>query len=108
VGRKAKLKQQRKQQAKQQQTFTFKDSLTGATIEFSAQQFAVLAEQKAAARKEGEEIGQGRAIAFFLDWLENVEQIPGIGPKTAEKLQKHFIKQYGLDEANKGVAEHEK
>lgn len=53
--------------------------------------------------KVGNDHGRGQAIAFFLDWLERLEVVRGIGPKTAKKIQDEFMKKYG--EGDKHEAE---
>lgn len=45
--------------------------------------------------KVGNEHGRGQSIAFILDWFERLENVHGIGPKTAKKIQDEFLKKYG-------------
>lgn len=39
----------------------------------------------------GREAGRAQAINFIVDWFDNLDSIPGIGPKTAEKIRTEFI-----------------
>jgi hypothetical protein len=110
MGKKARIKKERALQPSRQEQkklrgaqqilgdYTFKDTLTGAEIMFTGQQMAVLADHKRNASRLGREIGQERAVAFFLHWLETLEkEVPGVGPKTAAKIVEHFYKAYQLE-----------
>lgn len=43
----------------------------------------------------GVERGRAQSINFMIDWIDKLEQTPGIGPKTAERIRKDFITKYG-------------
>jgi ERCC4-type nuclease len=47
--------------------------------------------------KIGLEHGRGQTTAFFLDWMDKLQEVPGIGSKTASKIANHFLAQYGDD-----------
>jgi hypothetical protein len=47
-------------------------------------------------RESGIKEGKAQTIAFFLNWLEQVEKEPGIGPKTAQKIKTRFYAKYEL------------
>lgn len=45
----------------------------------------------------GLEHGRGHTTAFFLEWIEKLTEIPGIGEKRAHSIANHFLAQYGSD-----------
>lgn len=44
--------------------------------------------------KVGHEMGIQKAIDFFIDKFEGLEELEGIGPKTLEKIRKQLGDQY--------------
>ena len=44
--------------------------------------------------KHGFEQGKYSAIVYFASRFEGLDKVPGIGPKTVEKVVKHFGKEY--------------
>lgn len=45
----------------------------------------------------GIENGRGQATMFFLDYMDKLTEIPGIGRVTAHKIGNHFLQHYGED-----------
>jgi hypothetical protein len=45
--------------------------------------------------EKGLAAGRDQAINFFVDWFSKLEEVPGIGPKTSERIRNEFLRKYG-------------
>lgn len=46
--------------------------------------------------EKGLAAGRDQTINFIVDWFSKLEEVPGIGTKTAQKVRDKFLEKYGV------------
>lgn len=50
--------------------------------------------------EKGVAAGRDQTINFIVEWFSKLEDVPGIGPKTAERIRNEFLRKYGKEKTN--------
>lgn len=100
MGRKARLKQQRREESKK--PLIVMDEFNGDKHSFSPQQVKVIGKILQQEREKAAQKERDRLSGVLLRWFEDLPNVPGLGSKTLLKVANHFNK-FMVEENKKGA-----